>query len=110
MSFSIDWWLLVSGLGLFMLGMFFLERSLKSLLNRAVIQSLRTATASLWLAVPLGVVLTALLQSSSLLGLLVLAFVAAGVMPMRNALGVILGANLGTTMTGWLVTWPDNIC
>lgn len=105
MSFSIDWWLLVSGLGLFMLGMFFLERSLKSLLNRAVIQSLRTATASLWLAVPLGVVLTALLQSSSLLGLLVLAFVAAGVMPMRNALGVILGANLGTTMTGWLVTW-----
>ena len=56
MSFSIDWWLLVSGLGLFMLGMFFLERSLKSLLNRAVIQSLRTATASLWLAVPLGVV------------------------------------------------------
>ncbi len=105
MSFSIDWWLLVSGLGLFMLGMFFLERSLKSLLNRAVVQSLRSATASLWLAIPLGVVLTALLQSSSLLGLLVLAFVAAGVMPMRNALGVILGANLGTTMTGWLVTW-----
>ncbi len=105
MSFSIDWGLLVSGLGLFMLGMFFLEKSLKSLLNQAVIQSLRSATASLWLAIPLGVVLTALLQSSSLLGLLVLAFVAAGVMPMRNALGVILGANLGTTMTGWLVTW-----
>ncbi len=105
MSFSIDWGLLVSGLGLFMLGMFFLEKSLKSLLNRAVIQSLRSATASLWLAIPLGVLLTALLQSSSLLGLLVLAFVAAGVMPMRNALGVILGANLGTTMTGWLVTW-----
>ncbi|WP_372748789.1 Na/Pi symporter [Litorivivens sp.] len=105
MSFSIDWSLLVSGLGLFMLGMFFLELSLKSLLNRAVVKSLRGATASLWLAVPLGVILTALLQSSSLLGLLVLAFVGAGVMPMRNALGVILGANLGTTMTGWIVTW-----
>ena len=105
MSLSIDWGLLVSGLGLFMLGMYFLELSLKSLLNRAVVKSLRSATATLWLAVPLGVVLTALLQSSSLLGLLVLAFVGAGVMPMRNALGVILGANLGTTMTGWIVTW-----
>ncbi len=105
MSLSIDWGLLVSGLGLFMLGMFFLELSLKSLLNRAVVKSLRSATSTLWLAVPLGVVLTALLQSSSLLGLLVLAFVGAGVMPMRNALGVILGANLGTTITGWIVTW-----
>ena len=105
MNVSIDWGLLIAGLGLFMLGMYFLELSLKSLLNRAVVAALRSATASLWLAVPLGTLLTALLQSSSLLGLLVLAFVGAGVMPMRNALGVILGANLGTTITGWIVTW-----
>jgi len=102
---SVDWSLLVAGLGLFMLGMYFLELSLKSLLNQTAAALMRTATASIWLAVLLGTALTALMQSSSLVGLLVLAFVGAGIMPMRNALGVILGANLGTTITGWVVTW-----
>ncbi len=102
---TIDWGLLIAGLGLFMLGMYFLEQSLKTLLNQTAVKFMRASTASLWVAIPLGTVLTALMQSSSLVGLLVLAFVGAGVMPMRNALGVILGANLGTTITGWIVTF-----
>ena len=51
-----------------------------------------------------GVLVTAILQSSSMVSLLVLAFVSAGVIPLFNGIGVVLGANLGTTMTGWLVT------
>ncbi|NIQ95932.1 MAG: Na/Pi cotransporter family protein, partial [Desulfuromonadales bacterium] len=50
-----------------------------------------------------GTVATAILQSSSVVGLTVLAFVGAGLVTMRNALGVIFGSNLGTTFTGWLV-------
>lgn len=48
-----------------------------------------------------GTLVTAFLQSSSLVSLMVLAFVGAGIMSMTNAIGVILGANLGTTLTGW---------
>ena len=44
-----------------------------------------------------------MLQSSSVVGLMVLAFVGAGIMPLRNALGVVIGSNLGTTFTGWIV-------
>lgn len=101
---AVDWSLLIAGLGLFMLGMDYLERALRSLLNQSSTAVLQRGTASLWLAIPLGTLMTALMQSSSLVGLLVLALVGAGAMPMRNALGIILGANLGTTATGWLVT------
>ena len=50
-----------------------------------------------------GTLATAVLQSSSLVGVMMLALVGAGVVQMRNALSVIFGANLGTTMTGWIV-------
>lgn len=50
-----------------------------------------------------GTVATAILQSSSVVGLMTLAFVGAGILDMRNALGIILGSNLGTTFTGWVV-------
>ena len=52
----------------------------------------------------MGIVSTACLQSSSMVGLIVLAFVGAGILKMTNALGIIFGANLGTTFTGWVVT------
>lgn len=52
-----------------------------------------------------GVIVTAIMQSSSMVSLVVLALVSAGVMPLFNGLGVVLGANLGTTMTGWVVTF-----
>src|SRR5690606_29449906 len=50
-----------------------------------------------------GTLITAILQSSSMVSLIVLAFASAGMIPLFNAVGVILGANLGTTVTGWIV-------
>jgi phosphate:Na+ symporter len=50
-----------------------------------------------------GFMVTALLQSSSAVSLMVLAFVGAGVMSMENAIGVIMGSNIGTTLTAWIV-------
>lgn len=44
------------------------------------------------------------MQSSSLIGLILLVFASAGIMPIYNAIGVLLGANLGATFTGWIVS------
>ncbi|MBT8115481.1 MAG: Na/Pi symporter, partial [Arenicella sp.] len=49
-----------------------------------------------------GIFVTAILQSSSMVSLVALAFVSAGIMPLYNGIGVVLGANLGTTVTGWM--------
>jgi len=54
-------------------------------------------------AIGSGTMVTAILQSSSAVSLMVLAFVGAGVMSMENAIGVILGSNIGTTFTAWIV-------
>lgn len=102
-SGTIDFWQFVGGIGLFLFAMAQLEAALASFGGSAFRTYLRTATDRPIKAVMAGTIVTALLQSSSLVGLLVLAFVGAGIMSLANALGVIFGANLGTTVTGWLV-------
>lgn len=99
----LDGWQLLAGLGLFLLGMDYIERGLKGLGNDMLVRVLRGSTGRAWTAVLVGAGATALMQSSSLVGLLVLAFVGAGIMPMVNALGVVVGTHVGTTVTGWIV-------
>ena len=65
---------------------------------------LRRMTDGTLRSVSLGTLATLLMQSSSLVGLTVLAFVGAGVLTLASGLGLVFGANLGTTFTGWLVT------
>lgn len=96
-------WQVLAGLGLFLLGMDYIERGLKGLGNDLLVRVLRRSTVTPWRGVLVGAGATALMQSSTLVGLLVLAFVGAGVMPMQNALGVVAGSHVGTTLTGWLV-------
>ncbi|MDG1913476.1 MAG: Na/Pi symporter [Crocinitomix sp.] len=55
--------------------------------------------------VSVGIVITAILQSSSVVSLMVLAFVGAGIIQLKNAIAIIFGTNLGTTFTGWIVVW-----
>jgi len=95
--------LLVMGLLLFLLGMRQLENGIRELGYATFKRWLSRSTSSPARSAGIGVITTALLQSSSLVTLLVLAFASAGVLPLYNAIGVILGANLGTTMTGWMV-------
>lgn len=96
-------WELVAGLGIFLYGMMVLEQALRTLGTRAFRRILRDYTNTPVRGVMMGVVSTACLQSSSMVGLIVLAFVGAGILTMANALGVIFGASLGTTFTGWIV-------
>ena len=101
---NIELWGFLAGLGLFLLGMFMLEQGLRGLGSRPMKKFLREQTHSPIRGVIAGTAVTAFLHSSTLVGLIVLAFVGAGILELRNALGIILGSNLGTTFTGWIVT------
>ncbi|TGD73311.1 Na/Pi cotransporter family protein [Mangrovimicrobium sediminis] len=94
---------LLIGLLLFLFGMHQLESGIRALGYATFKRWLSRSTASPVGSAALGVGVTAILQSSSMVSLLVLAFASAGVLPLYNAVGIILGANLGTTVTGWMV-------
>jgi len=94
---------LLAGLGLFMLGMKQLEEAVSALAGVSFRRFVRDHANTPLRGIAVGTVSTAVLQSSSLVALLVLAFVGAGILPLTGAIGVLLGANLGTTVTGWLV-------
>ncbi|CAG0977187.1 MAG: Na/Pi cotransporter family protein [Bacteroidetes bacterium] len=100
---SIDGWKVLAGLGLFLFGMFMLEEALKKLSGRAFKKFLRKQTGNPVKAVLAGIFSTAILQSSSLVSLMVLAFCGAGIIQLKNGIGIIIGSNLGTTVTGWIV-------
>lgn len=93
----------ISGIGIFLFGIDQLEKALKALSSRSLKVMLRKHTTHPLKSILGGTVATAILQSSSVVGLMTLAFVGAGILDMRNALGIILGSNLGTTFTGWIV-------
>ena len=97
-------WLILAGLGLFLFGMSQLEMSLKGLTGRAFKKFLRKYTGHAIPAVLAGAVTTAFLQSSSMVVLLVMSLAGAGVIGLENGIGMIMGANLGTTATGWIVS------
>ncbi len=99
-----DWVRFVAGLGIFLFGMQLLEQALKVLSSESFRQLLLRSTRKPLLSVLGGTLTTMILQSSSLVGLMMMAFVGAGMIPLYNAVGVVLGANLGTTFTGWIVT------
>ena len=96
---------MTAGLGIFLLGMSFLEHALSELGGVRLRSFLKRHTKNPLKAVVGGTVATAILQSSSVISLLVLAFVGAQMIELRNALAIIMGANLGTTFTGWIVAF-----
>lgn len=94
---------LAAGIGLFLFAMYLLEESIKNLSGRNFKLFLQRITKNKLGAVTGGAIVTAILQSSSMVSFMVLAFVGAGVFTMRNAMAIILGANLGTTIDSWLI-------
>lgn len=100
---NFDVWKFLAGLGIFMFGMFLLEESIKQLSGKAFKRFIKTATTGRLRSIFAGIFSTAVLQSSSAVSLMTLAFVGAGVMSMQNGIGVIMGTNVGTTFTGWIV-------
>ncbi len=103
MNESLDIWKLLAGLSLFLYGMYLLEDAIRTMSGKAFRQMIRYCTAGRLRAIGSGAFITAILQSSSAVSLMILAFVGAGVMTMQNGIGVMMGANIGTTLTSWIV-------
>jgi phosphate:Na+ symporter len=103
MQIGLDIFKILAGIGFFLLGMNFLEETLRSLSGRSFKLFLRKQTTNPLKAIGGGALLSGVLQSSSVVNLMVLALVGAGVLTMQNALAVILGTNIGSTLTSWIV-------
>ena len=91
------------GVGLFLIGMHLLETALSQLASRDFKLLLRRNTSNNGRAVFSGIITTALLQSSSIVSFMTLAFAGSGIIKLQNALAVILGANIGTTISNWII-------
>lgn len=98
-----DLWLFLAGLGIFLFGMHMLEESIRVLSGAAFKSLIRKYTGSRIKAIFSGMVSTAVLQSSSAVSLMVLAFVGAGIMNLVQAITVMMGTKIGTTATAWIV-------
>lgn len=93
----------LGGLGLFLIGMEMMTDGLRAAAGHRMRAILNRAASNPWRGVVAGSVMTAMVQSSSATTVAVIGFVSAGLMSFSQSLGVIFGANLGTTSTGWLV-------
>lgn len=96
--------MVIGGVGLFLLGMTLMTDALKALAGDALRSVLARYTSTRWTAVLAGAGVTAVVQSSSATTLATIGFVSAGLLSFQNAIGVNIGAALGTTSTGWLVS------
>lgn len=94
---------LAGGVGLFLLGMSLMSDGLRLAAGPALERILANSTSTRWRGLLSGVAVTALVQSSSAVTVATIGFVNAGLLNLSQALWVLFGANVGTTMTGWLV-------
>ena len=93
----------IGGLGLFLLGMSLMTEGLKALAGGSLRRALARFTRSPTSGAVTGAVTTAVVQSSSITVITAVGFVGAKLLTFPQALGVIFGANIGTTITGWVV-------
>jgi phosphate:Na+ symporter len=93
----------IGGLGIFILGMKYLSDSLQSLSGGLIRKAISSVTTNRFLAVLVGLFVTTFVQSSSITTVMVVGLTNAGLMQLTQAIGVILGANIGTTITGWIL-------
>lgn len=94
----------VGGLGMFIYGMQIMAAGLENAAGNRMKSVLEALTKNKFMGVLLGAGITAIIQSSSATTVMVVGFVNAGIMNLTQAMGVIMGANIGTTVTGWLVS------
>ena len=92
------------GLGMFIYGMQIMAQGLENAAGNRMKSLLEILTKNKFMGVLLGAAITAVIQSSSATTVMVVGFVNAGLMNLTQAMGVIMGANIGTTVTGWLVS------
>ena len=93
----------VGGLGIFLLGMKYMQEGLQVVAGDSIRRMINVVTSKRFLAVGIGVFITTLVQSSSVTSVMVIGLVNSELMALNGAIGVIIGANRGTTITGWML-------
>ncbi|HTN68183.1 MAG TPA: Na/Pi cotransporter family protein [Dysgonamonadaceae bacterium] len=99
-----DFLKLIGSLGLFLYGMKIMSEGLQKMAGEQLRSILASMTKNRFMGVLTGIMITALIQSSSATSVMVVSFVNAGLMTLVQSIGVIMGANVGTTVTGWMIS------
>ncbi len=94
---------IAAGVSIFLFGMLFLEEGFKAFTGGLLERLLRKTTDGTWKAISFGVVSTTIMQSSSLVSVITISFLGAGLIGLAAGIGIIFGANLGTTTGAWLI-------
>ncbi len=94
---------LAGGLGIFLLGMKNMSDGMQAVAGNSLRRLIGAVTNHRLFATTVGVLVTCIVQSSSVTTVMVVGFVNSGVMELSQAVGVIMGANIGTTITGWIL-------
>ena len=96
---------LIGGLGIFLYGMRMMSEGLQKVAGDRLRSIFNMVTSNRFAGVFTGFLVTAIIQSSSATTVMLVGFVNAGLMSLQQAIHVILGANLGTTFTGWIIAF-----
>ena len=94
----------IGGLAIFLLGMHNMSEGMQAIAGKRLRRMISAVTDNRFLACGTGALVTSLIQSSSITAVMAVGFVNAGVMTLIQAIGIILGADIGTTITGWIVS------
>ena len=94
---------IAAGVAIFLFGMLFLEEGFKAFTGGVLEKLLQKTTNKTWKSLLFGVVSTTIMQSSSLVSVITISFISAGLVTLVAGIGIIFGANIGTTTGAWLV-------
>ncbi len=100
---SADFKTIAAGISIFLFGMLALQQGFKFFTGGVLEEVLKASTDNLLKRLSFGIICTMMMQSSSLLSVLVISFISAGLLELASGIGIIFGANLGTTTGAWLV-------
>ena len=101
--FSPNFKTIAAGIAILLFGMIMLEEGFKVFTKGPLQNILKKATDRLYKSISLGALVTAFIQSSSLISVITISFISAGLISLAGGIGLIFGANIGTTATAWLV-------
>ena len=94
---------IAAGVAIFLFGMLAIEDGFQRLSGGILERFLRSSTNKLWKSINFGIITTSLMQSSSLVSILTISFLSAGLIDLAGGIGIIFGANIGTTTGAWLL-------
>lgn len=94
---------IIGGIALFLFGMKLMSEALQRVAGSRIRKFMGLMTSSTWKRILSGTIITSIVQSSSAVTVMIVSFVNAGILTLRQSIGMIMGANIGTTITAWVI-------